>query len=159
MWLWGHVMIMCESHDINVCWCLLCPHHVTSTYVSYQHGVMTSVTWPCVTRVSHDHVTYVRMQLTFSSPPPSPPSYPSDLALSLQNESIVKPCAQLCHNSSQLAREMWIQLFPRIWAILTDRQRQVTAAALGVTSGQPFCPSSLDLDYITWYHRSSLLRC
>ena len=38
--------------------------------------------------------------------------------------------AQLCYLDTQLAHQTWIQLFPRIWAALSDRQRQVGVVIL-----------------------------
>ena len=32
----------------------------------------------------------------------------------------------LCHVDTQLAHHMWIEVFPKVWAILTDRQRSVS---------------------------------
>ena len=33
--------------------------------------------------------------------------------------------AQLCYADTKLAYEMWSKLFPRLWAALSDQQRQV----------------------------------
>ena len=33
--------------------------------------------------------------------------------------------AQLCHESTTLTHAVWIELFPRIWAAISERQRQV----------------------------------
>ena len=34
--------------------------------------------------------------------------------------------AQLCHMDTALAENMWLDVFPRLWAILTDHQREVS---------------------------------
>ena len=33
--------------------------------------------------------------------------------------------AQLCYSDTQLAYEIWVSLFPRLWTCLSDHQRQV----------------------------------
>ena len=33
--------------------------------------------------------------------------------------------AQLCYADTMLAYEVWVTLFPRLWACLSDHQRQV----------------------------------
>lgn len=33
--------------------------------------------------------------------------------------------AQLCHMDTSLAESMWLDVFPRLWSILTDHQREV----------------------------------
>ena len=34
--------------------------------------------------------------------------------------------AQLCHMDTSLAQHLWIQLFPRLWKILSDKQQTVS---------------------------------
>ncbi len=34
--------------------------------------------------------------------------------------------AHLCHHDTQLAHRVWIDLFPRIWATLSEPQREVS---------------------------------
>ena len=36
--------------------------------------------------------------------------------------------AQLCYHDTQLAYSTWVELFPKVWTLLTDRQRQVGGA-------------------------------
>ena len=36
--------------------------------------------------------------------------------------------AQLCHMDISLAERLWLELFPRIWSILSDKQRESLAA-------------------------------
>lgn len=35
---------------------------------------------------------------------------------------------QLCHMDTSLAEKLWLELFPRMWSILSDRQRTVKYA-------------------------------
>ncbi|XP_078728881.1 transformation/transcription domain-associated protein isoform X3 [Lampetra fluviatilis] len=39
--------------------------------------------------------------------------------------------AQLCHNSTPLAERTWVQLFPRLWKILSERQQHALSGELG----------------------------
>ena len=39
--------------------------------------------------------------------------------------------AQLCYADTKLAYEMWSKLFPRLWAALSDQQRQVHVHVCG----------------------------
>ena len=38
--------------------------------------------------------------------------------------------AQLCHNNPKLAHKVWVDLFPQLWNLLTDRQQQVLAGEI-----------------------------
>ena len=61
-----------------------------------------------------------------------------DLQLRLQQESkflencrevkttsFLQALSQLCHSNVLLSHEVWLELFPRIWKILSDRMQQV----------------------------------
>ncbi|XP_074658755.1 transformation/transcription domain-associated protein-like [Tubulanus polymorphus] len=41
----------------------------------------------------------------------------------LKTVSFLNAVAQLCHSSTPLAHNVWLELFPRIWKILTERQQ------------------------------------
>ena len=38
--------------------------------------------------------------------------------------------AQLCHMDTGLAERLWLDLFPRVWTILADKQRDTLAAEI-----------------------------
>ncbi len=40
--------------------------------------------------------------------------------------SLLNALSQLCHSNTELAHNTWLDLFPRIWKILTDRQQHVS---------------------------------
>ena len=44
----------------------------------------------------------------------------------LQTASFLGPMAQLCHRYSNLAHTVWIDLFPQLWNLLTEKQQQVS---------------------------------
>ncbi|XP_070565955.1 transformation/transcription domain-associated protein-like isoform X2 [Ptychodera flava] len=44
--------------------------------------------------------------------------------------SFLKALSQLCHSSSDLSHCLWIEMFPRLWKILTDRQQMSLAAEM-----------------------------
>lgn len=37
---------------------------------------------------------------------------------------------QLCHADTALAHSTWVELFPRLWAVLSDRQRHVSCVLI-----------------------------
>lgn len=41
-------------------------------------------------------------------------------------EALLSTFIQLCHISTTLAEKTWVQLFPRLWKILSDRQQHVS---------------------------------
>ena len=43
-----------------------------------------------------------------------------------QTASFLGPMAQLCHRYSNLAHTVWVDLFPQLWNLLTDKQQQVS---------------------------------
>ncbi|XP_077979126.1 transformation/transcription domain-associated protein-like [Glandiceps talaboti] len=44
--------------------------------------------------------------------------------------SFLKALSQLCHSSTELSHQLWMDLFPRLWKILTDRQQMGLAAEI-----------------------------
>uniref|UniRef100_UPI00358FE8D5 transformation/transcription domain-associated protein-like isoform X3 n=1 Tax=Myxine glutinosa TaxID=7769 RepID=UPI00358FE8D5 len=49
----------------------------------------------------------------------------------LKGGTLLTAFAQLCHSSTALAERTWIQLFPRLWKILSDRQQHALAGEIG----------------------------
>ncbi|XP_052826902.1 transformation/transcription domain-associated protein [Octopus bimaculoides] len=47
-----------------------------------------------------------------------------------QTTTFLNALSQLCHNSTSLAHSIWMDLFPRIWKILSEKQQQVLAGEL-----------------------------
>ena len=47
-------------------------------------------------------------------------------SLPLQTGDLLSAFVQLCHISTTLAEKTWVQLFPRLWKILSDRQQHVS---------------------------------
>lgn len=43
-----------------------------------------------------------------------------------QTGALLNALVQLCHISTPLAERSWVQLFPRLWKILSDRQQHVS---------------------------------
>lgn len=48
-----------------------------------------------------------------------------DTVRDVKTSSFLRAAAQLCHMDASLAERVWLDLFPRVWAILTDRQRNI----------------------------------
>ena len=44
-----------------------------------------------------------------------------------QTGALLNALVQLCHIATPLAERSWVQLFPRLWKILSDRQQHVSA--------------------------------
>ena len=44
---------------------------------------------------------------------------------SVRSRQFLLSLAQLCYSDTSLAYETWVTLFPRLWACLSDHQRQV----------------------------------
>ena len=44
---------------------------------------------------------------------------------SVRSRQFLLSLAQLCYSDTSLAYETWVALFPRLWACLSDHQRQV----------------------------------
>lgn len=44
----------------------------------------------------------------------------------LQTGALLNALVQLCHISTPLAERTMVQLFPRLWKILSDRQQHVS---------------------------------
>ena len=47
---------------------------------------------------------------------------------SVKCSQFVVSLAHLCHADTQLAYDTWIELFPKLWSALSERQRQVGGA-------------------------------
>ncbi len=47
-----------------------------------------------------------------------------------QTGALLNALVQLCHISTPLAEKTWVQLFPRLWKILSDRQQHVSTSVL-----------------------------
>uniref|UniRef100_A0A0L8IF18 Non-specific serine/threonine protein kinase n=1 Tax=Octopus bimaculoides TaxID=37653 RepID=A0A0L8IF18_OCTBM len=47
-----------------------------------------------------------------------------------ETTTFLNALSQLCHNSTSLAHSIWMDLFPRIWKILSEKQQQVLAGEL-----------------------------
>lgn len=47
----------------------------------------------------------------------------------LKTITFLTATAQLCHMDTSLAQHLWIQLFPRLWKVLTDKQQTVSIKA------------------------------
>ncbi|TRZ04491.1 hypothetical protein DNTS_027557 [Danionella cerebrum] len=45
--------------------------------------------------------------------------------------ALLNALVQLCHISTQLAEKTWVQLFPRLWKILSDRQQHALSGEMG----------------------------
>ncbi|XP_074624680.1 transformation/transcription domain-associated protein-like isoform X2 [Acropora palmata] len=48
----------------------------------------------------------------------------------VKTASFLGPMAQLCHRYSNLAHTVWVDLFPQLWNLLTDKQQQVLAGEI-----------------------------
>lgn len=48
----------------------------------------------------------------------------------VKTASFLGPMAQLCHKYSNLAHTVWIDLFPQLWNLLTEKQQQVLAGEI-----------------------------
>ncbi|XP_068742186.1 transformation/transcription domain-associated protein-like isoform X1 [Montipora capricornis] len=48
----------------------------------------------------------------------------------VKTASFLGPMAQLCHRYSNLAHNVWVDLFPQLWNLLTDKQQQVLAGEI-----------------------------
>lgn len=45
--------------------------------------------------------------------------------------------AQLCHRYSNLAHTVWVDLFPQLWNLLTEKQQQVSYEILLTLESDP----------------------
>ena len=46
-------------------------------------------------------------------------------ARSIKTGQYLTSVAHLCHLDTELAHQVWVDLFPRVWGALSDRQREV----------------------------------
>lgn len=49
-----------------------------------------------------------------------------DTLREVKTGALLSAFVQLCHISTTLAEKTWVQLFPRLWKILSDRQQHVS---------------------------------
>ncbi|XP_019648042.1 PREDICTED: transformation/transcription domain-associated protein-like [Branchiostoma belcheri] len=49
----------------------------------------------------------------------------------VKTTSFLTAVSQLCHYSTQLSHSTWVELFPRLWKVLSERQQQHLAGELG----------------------------
>ena len=53
-----------------------------------------------------------------------------DSVKEVKNINFLNASAQLCHMDTGLAEKLWLDLYPRLWSILADKQREGLAAEL-----------------------------
>ena len=46
----------------------------------------------------------------------------------IQTQQYLLSLTQLCHADTQLAYDLWVHLFPQLWGVLSERQRQVSGS-------------------------------
>lgn len=68
-----------------------------------------------------------------------------------QTASFLGPMAQLCHKYSNLAHTVWVDLFPQLWNLLTEKQQQVS---LELNSTDPQCLTKDGFVLVFWTRRS-----
>lgn len=49
-----------------------------------------------------------------------------ETARKVRTEQLLVAAAQLCHMDEQLAHWVWINMFPKLWSILDERQLTVS---------------------------------
>ena len=54
-------------------------------------------------------------------------------ARGIKCDQLLLAIVQLCYHDTQLCYDMWVEMFPKLWATLTDRQRSVSNASLCVS--------------------------
>ena len=62
-----------------------------------------------------------------------------------QTTAYLQAVCQLCHNDTELAHSVWIELFPCVWKILTDRMQHVRLSVGPSVQFSVFCVSLLNL--------------
>ena len=67
----------------------------------------------------------------------------SDLRV-VQSQQYLLSLAHLCHADTQLAYDTWVNLFPQLWGVLSERQRQVSTS-LPQLPPSPSCSHSFHL--------------
>ena len=53
-----------------------------------------------------------------------------EIVKELKTISFLNATSQLCHMDTGLAEKVWLELYPRLWSILSDKQRESLAAEL-----------------------------
>ena len=48
-----------------------------------------------------------------------------------QTVSLLQSLCQLCHMDKDLSHTVWLQLYPRLWKLFSERQQQDLASELG----------------------------
>lgn len=54
----------------------------------------------------------------------------AEAAKNVTTEQFLMATAQLCHMDTSLAEHVWLNLFPRLWSIFDEQQRNVSAFLL-----------------------------
>ena len=49
-------------------------------------------------------------------------------ARSIKSDQLLLSIAQLCYSDTQLAYDVWVESFPKLWSTLSDRQRSVSTS-------------------------------
>lgn len=63
--------------------------------------------------------------------------------------------SQLCHMDTNLAEWVWLQFFPRIWKILSEKQQQVSLVVIGGVEVR----GSLQMAFVFMYLLFFLFKC
>merc|ERR1719391_1508094 len=53
-----------------------------------------------------------------------------EIVKELKTKSFLDATSQLCHMDTGLAERCWLELYPRLWSILSDKQREALAGEL-----------------------------
>lgn len=48
-----------------------------------------------------------------------------DVSSNITTDRFLTAASQLCHMDTDLAEQVWLQMFPRLWDVLDDQQRNV----------------------------------
>ena len=51
-------------------------------------------------------------------------------ARSIKYDQLLLSIAQLCYSDTQLAYDMWVEIFPKFWSTISDRQHTVSKATI-----------------------------
>lgn len=49
-----------------------------------------------------------------------------EISKGITTDQFLMAAAQLCHMDTALAEQVWLQLFPKLWSILDEQQRNVS---------------------------------
>ena len=80
-------------------------------------------------------------------------------ARGIKCEQLLLSIAQLCYFDTQLSYDMWVELFPKLWSTISDRQRSVSLASATVvlksfivysfSTCKAYCSSSVFFLYLS----------